>query len=165
MCLCSHDLLAPFPSLSHTHTPYRRVTLMVINTTFLFASPSEGCHMTKDVQSHLYDCVSFPSLSHTHTNLYRYFSSAAVIRMQQMLSIDACQSLILSSPTFNLPSCCATNPVSCHFLRSSDCSLKAPSPPDKEEGNRHCLATDTPAPAPPSLRSPKLKGRPALAPP
>ena len=104
--------------------------------------------------------------THTHTNLYRYFSSAAVIRMQQMLSIDACQSLILSSPTFNLPSCCATNPVSCHFLRSSDCSLKAPSPPDKEEGNRHCLATDTPALAPPSsLRSPKLKGRPALAPP
>lgn len=65
-----------------------------------------------------------------------------------MLSFDACQRLILSSPTFNLPSCCATNPVSCHFLRSSDCSLKAPSPPDKEEGNRHCLATDTPTLAP-----------------
>lgn len=95
--------------------------------------------MTKGVQSHLYDCVSFLPLTHMHTNLYRYFSSAAVIRMQQMLSIDACQSLILSSPTFNLPSCCATNPVSCHFLRSSDCSLKAPSPPDKEEGNHHCL--------------------------
>lgn len=110
--------------------------------------PTQGRHMTKDIRSHLCDCVSFPALSYTHTNLYRYFSSAAVIRMQQMLSIDACQSLILSSPTFNLPSCCATNPVSCHFLRSSDCSLKAPSPPDKEEGNRHCLATDTPVLAP-----------------
>lgn len=100
----------------------------------------------------------FPSLFLllSHANLCRYFSLAGIIRMHRMLSIDACQSSILSSPTFNLPSCCAANPVSCHFLRSSDCSLKAPSLGDKEEGNRHCppqihcfpMTTDTPPPHP-----------------
>lgn len=64
-------------------------------------------------------CIFLLSLANLcrYSPRWYYYNSAA-------LSIDACQSPILSSPTFNALSCCAVNPMSCHFLLASDWALK-----------------------------------------